>query len=485
MRFSDYASLDATALAAEIREGSVTPAEVLDTAIARAEAVQPVLNAIVHPFYDRARALVSQGPASGPFHGVPFVLKNTGLEMAGTPLSNGSRLFDDVVSGRDATLTARYLGAGLVPMGKGNTPEFALSFTTEPLAFGPTRNPWDLTRSPGGSSGGSAAAVAAGVVPMAHSSDGAGSTRVPAAHCGLVGFKPSRGRTPLGPVAMEAIAGMSTPHCVSRSVRDSAALLDATAGPDRGDSYAAPPAPGSFLSALDADPPPLRIAFTPGSPLGTPVDPQWLEATRQTAALCESLGHRVEEVDHAEYDAEALKRAWRIIVGVNIGPAVAAAGVRRGLADPLSGVEPVNAAWIRECQTLSATDYLWAVNQLHATARALGRFFDRYDVLLTPTTAEPPPLLGRMTGDTEDVDAFYDAFWAHAPFTCAFNASGCPAVSLPLGWSREGLPIGAHFGAAFGADALLFALSGQLERAAPWAARLPALPSLAPLETAP
>jgi amidase len=428
---------------------------------------EPRLNAVVHRFAELGHAAIAAGLPDGPFTGVPFLLKNTGLELAGTILSTGSRLFDGVVSAADATLAARYKAAGLVLIGKTNTPEFAMSFTTEPAAFGPTRNPWDLTRGAGGSSGGSAAAVAAGYVPMAHSSDGAGSTRVPAAHCGLFGFKPSRMMNPLGPVVVEGIAGMSTPHAVSRSVRDNAALLDATAGPDIGDPYAVP-ARGPFLAAVQTEPPKLRIGYTPASPLGTPVDAACAVAAADAATLCEALGHTVEQAD-AGYDAHALAAAWQVIVGVNVLTAVEARAQALGITDLSGWIEPVNSAWIEAARALPATAYLGAVNTLHRTARALGRFFQRFDILLSPTTAEPPPLLGRLAGAGKTLEEFWQSFWRHAPFTCAFNAAGAPAMSVPFGFSADLLPIGVHFGAAFGHDALLFAVAGQIERARPWA----------------
>jgi amidase len=450
-----------------VRSGEVSPTEVLNAALTEIDAGEPALHAIVHRFEDLGRAAIASGLPSGPFTGVPFLLKNTGLEVARTILSTGSRLFADVVSPADSTLAARYQAAGLVLIGKTNTPEFALSFTTEPEAFGPTRNPWDLSRSPGGSSGGSAAAVAAGYVPIAHSSDGAGSTRVPAAHCGLFGFKPSRMVNPMGPAAVEAIAGMSTPHAVSRSVRDNAALLDATAGADIGDPYA-PPAHGPFLSAVMEEPGRLRIGYTPISPLGTPVDPACAAAAADAAKLCAALGHSVEECE-AGYDAHALKDAWRVIVGINVLTGVDARAKALGLTDLSGWIEPVNQAWIEEARALPSTAYLVAVNTLHRSARALGRFFQRYDLLLSPTTGEPAPLLGHLAGAGKSVDAFYDAFWQHAPYTCVFNSSGCPAMSVPFGTTPEGLPLGIHFGAGFGQDALLFRIAGQFERARPWA----------------
>jgi len=466
-----YSEADGLGLAAMVRAGDVTADDLLDVAVSRIEAGEPALNAVVHRFEAQGRAAIAAGLPAGPFTGVPFLLKNTGTELAGTILSTGSRLFDGVVSVADSTLALRYKAAGLVLIGKTNTPEFALSFTTESAAFGPAHNPWDLGRSPGGSSGGSAAAVAAGYVPMAHSSDGAGSTRVPAAHCGLFGFKPSRMLNPLGPVAVEGIGGMSTPHAVTRSVRDSAALLDATAGADIGDPYAAP-ARGPFLAAVGTAPGRLRIGFTPDSPLGTTVDADCSAAAAEAARLCEALGHEVEVTDSG-YDAEALKSAWRVIVGVNVLPAVTARAAALGITDLTGWIEEVNLAWIEEARRLPATAYLAAIATLHATARALGRFFQRYDVLLSPSTAEPPPLLGQLAGAGKSLDEFYDGFWRHAPFTCAFNAAGCPAMSVPFGMTEGGLPLGAHFGAGFGRDALLFALAGQIENARPWAHRRP------------
>lgn len=476
MPLAEYSRLDATALAALVRQREVSACELLETAIAEIERLNPRLNAVVHPFFDKGQEAIAAGlPANSPFEGVPFLLKNTGLDVAGTPLTTGSRLFEDSISQADGTLTARYRKAGLVLIGKTNTPEFALSFTTEPLLFGAARNPWDTSRSPGGSSGGSAAAVASSMIPFAHASDGAGSTRVPASHCGVFGFKPSRGRNPLGPVVFEGIGGMSTPHAVSRSVRDSAALLDATAGPDIGDPYevAAPERP--FLSELERDPCALRIGLVLDSPVGGAVDPQITAAVREAAALCESMGHHVEEQTAAWHDADALKAAWRVIVGVNVAGQVAFQAQRRGIADPLSLVEPVNRAWIAEGRHHGGGAYLQAINQLHRTARALGQFFQRFDLLLSPTTAELPPPLGRLAAPDLSLDAFYERFWDHAPFTAAFNASGYPAMSVPFAQSREGLPIGAHFGAGFGQDGLLFALAGQLERARPWAHRRPEL----------
>ncbi|WP_312663859.1 amidase [Pantoea sp. CTOTU49201] len=470
--FNDYADYDGLGLAALIRQRQVSAEEVLETAISLCEQGNPALNAVVHPAWEQARQQLRDGLPDGPFAGVPMLIKNTGFEVNGQPLSSGSHLFSEVISTQDSTLITRYRQAGLLLLGKSNTPEFALSFTTEPLAYGATRNPWDLTRTPGGSSGGSAAAVAAGWMPLANASDGAGSTRVPASHCGLFGFKPSRMRNPLGPVAVEAIAGMSTPHAVSWSVRDNAALLDISAGADRGDPYAAPASAHSYLQAVAQTPRPLRIGLISRSPLGNAIDPDILQVVNQAASLCSTLGHQIEPAE-CRYDAEALMRAWRIILGVNVANGMNSFATARGISNPLARLEPVNQQWIREGLSWRGTDYLWAVNQLHACARAMGQFFNQYDILLSPVTSEAAPLLGVLRGDTEDLDTFYQRFWLHGPFTCVFNASGCPAMSVPLGMSSAGLPIGVHFGAAFGDETTLFSLAGQLEQAQPWFHRRP------------
>ncbi|MCV9909350.1 amidase [Brucella sp. HL-2] len=466
----DLATKDGIAIAELISKGEISATEVLEASIERIERLNPQLNAVVHAHFDLARQQVKNGLAKSPLSGVPMLLKNTGFEAEGMLLSSGSELLRNVVSKRDSTITARYKAGGMVILGKSNTPEFALSFTTESKAFGPTHNPWDLSRTAGGSSGGSTAAVASGMVPLANSSDGAGSTRLPASHCGLFGFKPSRSVNPVGPVAAEAIGGMSTPHAVTWSVRDNAAMLDISGGSDLGDPWASPTTSGSYLSALDKMPPRLKVAMILDAPDGSLIAPEMIESIRETAKLLESLGHHVEEVTDASYDAEALKAAWRIVVGVNV-----ALGVTGGDAASanIAKLEPVNQQWVREALAIPGTRYLWAVNQLHASSRALAKFFSQYDIMLTPAAAEPAPLLGKLAGNSKSLDEFYDQFWSHSPFTAVFNASGCPAMSVPLGMSPSGLPIGSHIGAGFGKDALLFSLAAELERAAPWADRRP------------
>jgi amidase len=461
-----------------VQAGEVTAAELVECAISEIEQFNPVLNAVIHKFPELARASVKADLPAGPLSGISILLKDTGVQMAGTPLTSGSRLFGDVVCTIDGTLTRRYKDAGLLPLGRSNSPEFALSFTTETETFGACRNPWDLERTPGGSSGGSAVAVATGMVPVAQASDGAGSIRVPAAHCGVFGFKPSRMRNPQGPLIAEGIAGMSTPHAISRSVRDSAAMLDISHGADIGDPYAAPPFEGSFLTAAGKDPGRLRIGMTVISPLGSTVSEVCVKATEDAAHLCEVLGHQVETASFA-YDIEELVWAWRVIAGTGLASQADAFLAGHPGADVPALMEPVNAEWLEEGGTWSSRDYLRAVSALHRTSRALGRFFQDYDILLSPVTAEPAPKLGTLAGGSKPLNVFYRQFWEHAPFTCVFNSSGCPAMSVPLGWPTEGeaagLPVGVQFGAAFGGDALLFQLAGQLERAQPWAHRYKSL----------
>jgi amidase len=466
----EYRKYDAIGLAALIRGCEVTPVELLACAIAAIEATQSTLNTVVHPLFEAARQSLT-GLPQGPFAGVPYLLKDSAITLAGAPMSGGSALFRGNVSAADSTHAARLRAAGLVMVGKTNTPELGMSFTTEPLATGVTHNPWDLARSPGGSSGGAAAAVAAGIVPAAHASDGAGSIRVPAAHCGLFGFKPSRMRNPVGPEEGEALAGLSAAHCITRSVRDSAALLDATAGPEPGDPYMVASPSRPFLAELEADPPNLRIALSVRSPLGTPVDPSCVDAATEAAHLCERLGHAV-EIAEPSYDAVAIKAAWRVLATVAAASQVAEYGRRASIADPLARLEPVNAAWLAAAPAIGAADYAAALQHLRRAGRAMGQFFQRFDVLITPTTAELPQPLGVLACRDADFDAFYDRFWQHGPFTAIFNATGSPAMSVPLG-EAGGLPVGVQFAAALGRDSLLYGLAGQLERAAPWGHRRP------------
>ncbi len=410
---------------------------------------------------------------AGPFAGVPYLLKDLGVYYAGTITSAGSAFFRDAVADHDSEIVARMKRAGLVILGKTNTSEFGLSTSVEPKLFGPTRNPWNVEFSAGGSSGGAAAAVACGMLPIAHATDGGGSIRIPASCCGLFGLKPTRARTPLGPDLGEGWSGASVGHAVTRSVRDSAALLDATAGPDVGDPYWAPPPRGPYLAEVGAAPGRLEIAFTTRAWSGHPVHPECVAAVSQAAKLCESLGHSVEEASPF-IDEELHNKARRVIIGANTRMTLEARGKALGREPKPDDVETFTWAAAESGRELTASDYAGAIRALHQVGRVVGRFFTRYDLLLTPTMCEPPYKLGvlSMTGNN-DPQAYLQALLGTIAFTSLFNTSGNPAMSIPLHWSAQGLPIGVQFAAAFGDEATLFRLAAQLEAAQPWADRRP------------
>lgn len=475
---SDLASLDATAQAELVRSGEVTPAELVQAAVDRAEQVNGQLNAIIHPRYQEAVAEAGGDLPDGPFTGVPFVLKDLDGTAAGQPLHAGTRFLQEhgYVADTDSELTARFRDAGLVVIGRTNTPELGLVTTTEPEAYGPTRNPWDLDRSTGGSSGGSAACVAAGIVPMAHAGDGGGSIRIPAAECGLVGLKPTRGRSTLGPELGEAWAGLVTRLAVTRSVRDTAALLDAVAGPGVGDPYWAPPPARPYIDELTAAPVPLRIGWTNRSFDGSiEVDPQVAAATEATANLLEQLGHQVSEASPAALAAgdtlEYFLPAYSSWVARELDHLAELVGA------PLTedGFEAGTWAIAEAGRATSAQQYLAALDGLHRLTRATVAWWetDGFDVLLTPTLPELPPTLGQFATTKEEPlnGLFRSAIPAH--FTAPFNVTGQPGISLPIHQSEEGLPIGMQFVGAPAREDVLIRLAAQLEAAHPWAARRP------------
>ena len=472
MKAEEFESFDGLGLAGLVRRGDVSPAELLDVAISRVEARNPELNAVVTRLYDQARAAIAAGLADGPFTGVPYLLKDLGAHYAGAVTSFGSALFKDFVVDHDSEITARLRRAGLVIFGKTNTPELGLTASTEPRLFGPTRNPWKLTHSAGGSSGGSAAAVAAGMVPMAHATDGGGSIRIPASCCGLFGLKPTRARNPMGPDAGEGWGGASVGHAVTRTVRDSAALLDATSGPDIGDPYWAPTPARPFLEEVGRDPGPLRIAITTRPWNGAPVDPECVEAAVAAGRLCERLGHHVEEATPA-VDAKLLGEATLIIVGANVRAALEARAGALGRELAAGDVERLTWARATEGNTARAADYARSIGVVHRTGRVVARFFTRYDILLSPTMCQPPYPLGVLDLMSDDAEAYMRAILGAIGFTSLFNSAGGPAMSVPLAWSRAGLPIGVQFAAPFGDEATLFRLGAQLETTQPWAERRP------------
>lgn len=467
---------DALGLAELVRRRKVSPTELLDAAIARAEATNPRFNFMAQELYDLGRRAIAQGLPQGPFTGVPWLLKDLQVYKQGELTRNGSRLYRDYRSDVTSELVRRHERAGFVIFGKTTTPEFGLTGTTESALTGATRNPWDPNRIAGGSSGGAAAAVAAGVIPAAHASDGGGSIRIPASCCGLFGLKPSRGRVPMGPLRTEGWGGLSTYHAITRSVRDSAAILDATHGVEPGSRYGAPSPDGTFLSNVGRDPGSLRVALMTRPISGSPVDPECIEAVRKAALLCESLGHIVEEAN-LELDAAALGQASFAIIGPAVAADVTDRAKRLGVTLGPDLLEPITLGFVEYGKTFSAMDHARAGNVLQEAAVRVGQFMRRYDVVLMPTLASPPLPIGRI-GLSPDC-SFEE--WGRrtsefSPFCQVANWTGQPAMSVPLAHSASGLPVGVMFLGRYGEEDLLFRLAGQLERAAPWKDRRPTFP---------
>ena len=470
----EFERYDGLGLAELIRTKEVTVEEVLAATLERIEARNPAINAVVTRMDEQARAAVRAGLPDGPFKGVPYLLKDLGALYTGVVTSNGSNLFASYLADHDSEIVARMKRAGLVIVGKSNTPEMGIAPSTEPRLHGVTRNPWSLGHSAGGSSGGAAAAVAAGMLPMAHATDGGGSIRIPASACGLFGLKPTRARNPMGPDAGEGWSGASIGHAVTWTVRDSAALLDATSGPDVGDPYWAPPPARPFLSEIGRDPGRLRIALTTTPWIEGPVDPECAEAARAAGRLCESLGHHIEEA-RPQIDEAAWLKSTLVIVTASLGFAVETRATALGRALKSDDVERITWERVELGRTFSATDYARAIHTVHRTGRVVARFLERYDVLITPTMAKPPHPLGVLSLSSPDSAAFTAARSASVGFTSLFNSSGHPAMSVPLSMSRSGLPLGVQFVARFGDEATLFRLASQLETAAPWKDRRPRL----------
>ncbi len=492
MRHDEYAAHDALGLSQLVSAGEVRAADLVEAAIARMDAVNPTLNAVVHRMDDTAREVAAGDLPDGPLSGVPFLVKDMDGYLADEPCTFSSRALVDYVPNHDSALFARYRGAGVVFLGKTNCPEFGIFGVTESELRGPARNPWDPGHTPGGSSGGSAAAVAAGIVPVAHAGDGGGSIRIPASACGLFGLKPSRGRTPLGPDEGESWNGLVSRHVVSRTVRDSAAFLDATQGADIGAPYAAPP-DGSFLAASGRDPGRLRIGFSTQSMLGRSTDPQCVAAVEQTANLLVDLGHEVVEVD-LPIDSAGLAHAYLTIVAAYVGMEVADTEVMTGRAPRAEDFEGPTWFLSQVSQVLSARDLEQALALTAQTTRRLGALFtDRVDLHMSATMPHPPVRVGELAPTSVEkvalralrtlpvnVGPALRAVLAQlaanslekAANTQVWNMTGQPAMSVPLHWTVGGLPVGVQFAGAFGAEEQLFALAGQLEAAQPWLPRL-------------
>ena len=470
----DLGAQDATELAGLVAKGAVSPTELLDAALAAVMIRNPSLNAVVLVQDHIARRDIAAGLPHGPFRGVPFLLKDLGCEAVDFPSHNGSRLLANTRYGRDSMIYRRMRATGVVTFGRTTSPEGGIGAVTEAVVYGgPTRNPWNLDHTPGGSSGGAGAAVAGGIVAMAHGSDGGGSVRIPASSCGLFGFKPTRARLPDGPYAGEGWAGMSIDGFLTRSVRDTAVMLDACAGDDPGAPYVAPPLIHGYAAAISRPPRRLRVAVCDTTLTGDPIDPAVAAVVQAVAKLLESLCHHVAPGYPAAADTAMMMRAWTDIVAVGTALSITTALHGRDLT--ADDVEGIGRGAVAHAATLSPMRYLQAVGEIHAYGRQMADYFaNGPDILLTATLAELPAKIGRFTHDRTDYVNYRTGpagIFDYSPFCAAFNASGQPAASLPMGMSPTGLPIGIHLAAAYGRDEDLIALCAELEAAQPMAAR--------------
>lgn len=493
MGFVEYSSFDGLGLAALVRERKISARELADEALARIERVNPRINAVVRVLADGARTAASGTLPTGPFTGVPFLVKDLVCEHAGTPMASGSRVFRDYVSKRDVEVARRQRAAGLVVVGKTNTPEFGLQPVCEPVLFGPTHTPWKLGHTSGGSSGGSAAAVAAGIVPMAHGGDGGGSLRIPASCCGLFALKPSRGRMPTGPGTSEQWAGFAIEHAITRSVRDSAALLDATCGAQPSDSYQLPAPERPFLSEVGAPPGKLRVLFVKEPFMPAKLHADCAMAVTATAKRLEDLGHIVEE-GRLDIDPLAFGRDFFLFVCVAMAADID--GSAKLLGRKLRSSEIETSTWLASLlgRQASAVDLVRARGRMLSVGRSVARVLNHYDLVLTPTAAQPPVRIGELAPKGVErfvhrtiaalglgfllrlpgvVDATVKKTFSFVPFTSLANVAGLPAMTVPLDWNSEGLPIGSQLIGRLGDEATLFRLAGQLEEAHPWAAKRP------------
>ncbi len=463
---------DATELAALVRSGAASPVELVDDAIERIQRLDPTINAVIHERFEAARAEAADDIPAGPFRGVPMLVKDLGCEMAGEPHTQGNQALKDagVRATHDSFLYESIRDAGFITLGRTNTPELGGTITTEPEAFGPCRNPWNTGHSTGGSSGGSAAAVAAGMVPVAHASDGGGSIRVPASECGLVGLKPSRGRISQGPKVGEGWAGATTDGVVSRSVRDTAAMLDVMSGRRTGDPYTAAPPTRPFADEVGVDPGQLRIGLAP-SHAGVTTDLECVAAVEATGRVLEGLGHHVEIAQpNAFFDAEFSRHFVTIVA---VATAVDFTNIAKAIGRPVTDADVEAANWLMGSlgSAVSAADYLASVEWVHQWSRRLQAWWDDFDVLVSPVIAVPPPPIGWLS----DPEHGTERLTSILQFTAQFNVSGQPAVSLPMHWSEDGLPVGVQFVGPIDDESLLIRLASQLEVAAPWADRVPPL----------
>lgn len=473
MNADDFAFLDATAQAELVRSGQVSAAELVDAAIARIETLNPALNAVIRPMFDAARQAAASISADAPFAGVPFLLKDLVADLAGTPRSDGSAFVDgNYIAPADSELTQRFKAAGLVIVGKTNTSEFGLLPTTEPDFFGATRNPWDINRGSGGSSGGSAAAVASRMVAAAHASDGGGSIRIPSSCCGLVGLKPTRGRTSYAPGLGDVAGGILCDHVVTRSVRDCAALLDATAGPVPGDPHIPPPPARPYREEAETEPGRLHIGLGTTSLTGEQSHPDCVAAAESTAALLAELGHHVEPAAPS-ISGEALFKSFGAVMTGYLGWSIRKWAEATGQEPASDNFELVTWRMYEHSLRQSSADFLLAWQQLQSCCRDFAAFFEGFDLWLTPTLAVPPQPLGYFAYDPDNQMEHIEHLGHYTGFTLIANASGQPAISLPLHWNEDELPVGVQLTGRFGDEAVLLRVAGQLEQAKPWSDRRP------------
>jgi Asp-tRNA(Asn)/Glu-tRNA(Gln) amidotransferase A subunit family amidase len=472
--FAEYEQYDAIGLADLVQRKQVRPEELLEAAITRVEARNPAVNAVTMKLYDYGRQAIAAGLPDGPLRGVPFLMKDLTSPLAGVRMTRGSRFFADTPpSPADSEHVKRLKKAGLVIFGRTNTCELGLSLTCEPQLHGPTRNPWNVAHISGGSSGGAAAAVAARILPAAHASDGFGSIRAPAACCGLVGLKPTRGRNTFAPFTGEGLGGVSTEHAVTLSIRDSAALLDATRGAGPGDPYVAPQPAGPYLKEAGADPGRLKIAWTAAAPNGARVDAEGLRLLAETVKLCSELGHHVEERD-PEVERTAIVPTFLTLASANTVVNLASHPTA-GRSAREGEVERITWLTAKLGENVSAPDYVRATQTAHRLGRQMAVFHSEWDVLLTPGLSSPAVKLGWLDMMMDDVNEYWQRVFNFSPFTVWFNLTGQPGLMLPLGQSVGGLPLAVQLVGRFGDEATLIRLGAQLEAARPWFGRKPAL----------
>ncbi len=474
MGFAEYGEYDGLGLAALVAKGEVSAAELVEAAIERIERHNGALNAVVHKAYDEARAAARGDLPDGPFRGVPFLIKDLNVSVAGWPMTRGSRFMRDWIEPADSLIVARYRASGAVLAGKTNTPEFGITGTTESARLGPCRNPWNPDHIAGGSSGGSAAAVVAGMVPLAHASDGLGSIRIPAACCGLVGLKVTRDRNPDPPEEDDIATGLVVNHVVSRTVRDSAAMLDVTGLPAADSPYAPPFKAGLYLAEVGRSPGKLRIAWSANTPSGAPIDAEVATALRATVALLKDLGHELVERD-LPIDQRAFYRALAPVTAANFAAAIRRLADQFGREPEAHELEPLTWAALKAGRRASGEAAFWGLQEVRRLNRQILGLFETFEVFLTPVMGTTPPPIGYIDPVRLEPAELNRRQGEVFPYTPPFNASGQPSISLPLAWSASGLPIGMMFTARYADEATLFRLAGQLEKEAPWKDRRPGI----------